>query len=210
MEIDTNINIVFRNTSYPLKITLERKSNTITTKIIIPDDYPKTPFVEMLGKDKKFGEIVFVIMKEYNDVYLSSFVLYINKLYYQKSVIPEERIAFRGIGKKILKFVLNLFRDEIINYTITLQAAGGECDPKTLESLTYDESINIIKRHPRFYDMIKEFVGVEEKRKFIIEQACDIVKNMKLVEYYKTMGLKVVDDSEGIFVKMSGNVRDLI
>ena len=211
MEIITDISI---NSRYLLKLFVKRNKNVIDVDVLIPEEYPRTPFVQNLDNNI-LGSIVLVIQKEYNTLYLSSFSLFINKLYYQQFLLPNERQAFKGVGKKLLKFVINMFKDQIEPIdTLTLEASGGECDPETLSRITLDEAYLIVNRFPRTLTyMLRDLndISSESKKEEIVKNyACGIVKNLKLVEYYKSMRLEIDDASDGMIIEMSGSLENIL
>ena len=220
---------------YKLSLDIKFGKHDMYVKLLIPDSYPYTPFRKMLEKNGlEFGEIYMSLTR--HRIFLHRFYLFANIQKYQKLLLPEERGSFRGIGKKILCLSLKLFSEhtrEIARETkVELEASGGECDNTILDKIkkmSLTEIIDDLKKYPNSFESVLHDLKLHNKSRnydeifinkdyeklneddieTLAENVCSIHKNILLVNYYKTFGLNVIDNSDGTAVVMEGLVGDV-
>ena len=164
-----------------------------------------------------------VAVFKYNTFSITGFYVF-PSLNYSTKALKEENDFFKGIGKKLLSYGLNEWvklNGSIINETtkISLEASGGKCDKCNELNSTLLLCMNHIPELElqlnaflsQFEDIVEDhFIErstVEEK----INVVCEFHNNMKLVNYYKKMGLRVSDEPAQLyFVSMEGNFNEVL
>lgn len=171
-------------------------------------------------------------------LYVYMFFIYANLLNYREILTPKEKVIFKGIGKKLLlfgiRYIMQHSLGEITNNTVVaLTASGGECDRETLSyisKLPIGDVLGIIRKYEITYnDMItdlrsitkKSVIGVikrleryseslsQEELDLILYTACNLIKNMNLIKYYKSIGFVSKDEGDGLSMSMTSTVGNI-
>jgi len=252
--------IVLDSHEYPLFAKTVITAGICRVSIPIPEVYPETPLTDALIRKEK-REFGYVEIKYTDDdmLYVRLFHIYMNLIEYRKLVSPQEHVAMKGIGKKILcmgiRALIKEFDIDTASTPVILHAAGGDCDIEMAQEyipMSKYELLDLLKPYPKsiameikrsidigneyrrseeYYeenkaytthslfetiysvagpdvffkmatDILKNYPATIEHRKLVMD-ICAIEQNKKLVEYYKrAYGLSVVDNSDGLNVKM--------
>ncbi len=155
--------------------------------------------------------------KDADKVRLNEFYVYPSNSVYTTS---EEKRLVKGLGKKMICHAIRILivkRSITPDAILTLEASGGEAEEKVtkdiMEKYTETELDKILSEFP---DTIRdlEYDSKLEGRKITFNDKatlyCAYLQNQKLVDYYKTYGLQVEDDTDMSYTKMSGKVSDII
>lgn len=219
---------------FPLSFEFEIRNGSFKGFIPIPENYPKTPITE---RYKKFGLIDITIS---DDLFIEYLGLIVNEGDKRLLATDEEKLAFKGVGKQILCLSLQLILFKYDNLSkdtnVLLEAYGERCSKQYMPDVYKTKALHdLIKEavsvNPHgAYIIAKQMkikiapVGEEKKllllyKKFPLRfdenlirlQACSIIENDKLIEYYKSLGFRLEAYYEGIVMaSMSGRVRDIL
>eukprot|EP00899_Mesostigma_viride_P005699 jgi/Mesvir1/1512/Mv14495-RA.1 len=153
---------------------------------------------------------VYLKKKGPNSLHLSWFKVR-SKEYYRVSS-REEKDTFRGIGKQLLCLAIGVMARRLKNpatATLTLLAGGGACRTRQANrSLSEDECRRFLRRFPHTFDAMKK--KKDTSLKSMRKMVCDIEQNLILVQYYEQYGLRVSDSTNGMSIKMEGDLRSVV
>ena len=167
--------IVVDSQTYPLFAKTVITAGLCRVSILIPENYPETPLTDALRR-KENGEFGYVQIKYTDDdmLYVKLFYIYMNLIEYRKLASPEEHVAMKGIGKKILCMgihaLIKEFDIDTASTPVILDAAGGDCDIEMAQEyipMSKYELLDLLKPYPNSIAMeIKRSidVGIEYRR----------------------------------------------
>lgn len=219
-----------------IKYTFNKRSHLITARIPFPKKYPKTDLWKVLRK-KNTLELAYIHMvtdlgprpkRPYKSgmkrhVRLSSFYV---RTYREPTASPDELAATRGLGREMLCKVLAThvsLMDDIAkevhktknSFTtpsrIWLEASGGECflqsDKDHVAKLSREAIEKFMKKlgYPTEHDEPIKELSMETLQKYM----CNSMDNLRLVEYYKTLGFKPVKVNP-FDVSMEARIADVL
>lgn len=132
---------------------------------------------------------------------------YIKTALFPKLASSAETRVFRGLGREMMLFALTAAAQHLVSprllptTEVRLEASGGEC--KDVPNISAAEAWRYLKQFPYTYQELKEEedeLTLEDLR----EAVCSIRENQRLVKYYnQTLGLRVIDASDGMGVYMA-------
>ena len=122
-------------------------------------------------------------------------------------------ITIRGFGKYMLCHALQimskLYEEKYgSDGQILLEASGGKCDDiAPFEPLSVDDMLRTLALSHSESDM-EDIMRMDQRR--LQQFLCDIEANIKLVNYYESLGFRVVGEENTLAVTMSGKISDVI
>jgi hypothetical protein len=212
-----------------LEYTIDKiNPKEIEVKVMCPAGYPKTP----LYPDGEGVLADFRASIKKGTVQLHAFYVYPNPSV-KKIALRQETNFVKGLGKKMLAFGMKEWlkaglSSEVDETTeIELDASGGDCsDVEELKRIfmallaEYEDLEELEERLDEFLSVFGAEVSIQKKTgapprlEQKVRYLCTLKNQMKLVEYYKTFGLTVVDDEENELslynVPMVGNFYDFL
>jgi hypothetical protein len=207
------------------KINVTKDDDSYTFHIPFPKGYPNTPFKRAAGEVgnmiigikrdvKSFGKGLtstpLYDILDHRPVVLHLFAFYMNnnKREFAHVITSTEASIFKGLGRKMLCYGLNLIIEEErldpADCSLTLEAGGGRCITDTPEyALGTEEFLAYFKRNWRtMWDEIMAGESVAAQKSELSKLYCDVQENLKLVKYYETLGLKAIMEGNGLSVFM--------
>ena len=158
-------------------------------------------------------------------IYLAQFFIKPLMKKYKSLALPNEMTPLKGLGRIMLCTGLSIFSEYIkpvkLNTMIFLEASGGECFEENIhkyENMSTEELIARLSRNKRTSELLKDAINgtgkikkhTKKDRQKLENALCAIDANYKLVEYYHTYGLSIIDETNGISIKMKGKVSDML
>lgn len=200
----------------------------IEVKVMCPEGYPNTPLYP--NGEGMLAEFRASMKK--GVVQLHAFYVYPSPII-NKIALRQETSFVKGLGKEMLAFGMKEWlktglSSEIDDTTrIELDASGGQCsDVEDLKKMyvtlmaefkdpaTMERHIDVFLAGFTDEMPIKSKKGAPPRLQQRVECLCTLKNQMKLVEYYKTFGLTVLDDEENepsIYnVPMVGNFYEFL
>lgn len=215
-------NIKLGDKSHPLTAKYSVKNNRIDIKIFVSKNYTETPLIKAIKSISWPGDELGKLLmskKSNNSLYLHA--LYNFSQRYMNLMTGAEKIAFRGLGRKMLCFALCLAsKNDMVsdlNMPVFLEASGGDCDINNIQqifdkSMSEERAIYILKNHyPDHYDgWISDLEqGFQSSASSYV---CVIRENMKLVKYYEKLGFEQTNKipSDYLAVEMHSTLAKLL
>ena len=182
--------------------------------ILIPEGYEETE----LSEKGKFALLELIYFPLENELHLDNFFVY-SQLYF-KDAKSYEKKAFKGIGKLMLSYAINLLLDEhlktkssLLDMNITLKAEGGSISKNyPLEYIIpyskkyintyihnkYSNNVNVL-------DMLNTLPIKDLRYKM-----CEFEENKKLVNYYNCLGFDKIEDVNGTSILMKAKLLKVL
>jgi hypothetical protein len=187
---------------------------TIEMIIPIPQNYDETE----LSEKGKFAILELIYFPLENELHLDNFFVY-SQLYF-KDARSYEKKAFKGIGKLMLNYAINLLLDEhlkkkssILDMNITLKAEGGSISKNYPLEYIIPYSKKYINTYIR--DKYSNNVNVLDMLntlpiKDLRYKMCEFEENKKLVNYYNYLGFDKIEDVNGISILMKAKLLKVL
>lgn len=212
---------IFLDKEYPLFFEILQTEHKIVIRIPFPDGYPDTA----LSNELVMGLALLELVNRDDGIYLANFFLKPLMKRYRPFVLPNELAPLKGLGKIMLCLGLNIFSSAIKpirdSTMIFLEAAGGECfdeNIKNYEDIPIEELIKRLRRNERTAEILKKSIEgtgkikkhTKKDREKLENALCEIDANYRLVDYYRSYGLSIIDETIGTSIKMAGKVSDML
>jgi len=194
------------------EIIITSTGNQLEAHVPFPVDYPNTTF-RLKRNNRPLAYLRCNFFTSKDKVELHSFYVYSkDNTYRNVDNIETDIKVTRGLGKQLLCTALRYLVDSSkvsINAIVELEAIGGDGDCIESESITEYEVDLFLQDYPN--DKKDKMNAVVERPLTLLEKRtlfCEIISNMKLVEYYKKLHIEpVIDDTyRGTMVKMTGHI----
>ncbi len=142
-----------------------------------------------------------------NDVWLGIYV-YANNPLVRNIILRSERDCCKGLGKELVCLGLRTLIDNRIiknskETKFKLEAGGGECNDNKEIKMTEEDIYNFLQKFP-------ENAKNKKTKKERKNEVCAIIANLKLVEYYKTWGLRITNKEDGRAILMEGKMTNVL
>ena len=214
--------ILYKNKEYPLFFEILKTDSKIIIRIPFPDGYPDTALSNELVMGLGILELV---DRGDDEIYLANFFLKPLMKHYRPFALPNELAPLKGLGKIMLCGGLDIFSKEIKTIKpstmIFLDASGGECfdeNIKKYEEISTEELIRGLRRNERTAEILKKSIDgtgkikkhTKKDRQTLENALCEIDANYRLVDYYRSYGLSIIDEKLGTSIKMAGKVSDML
>jgi hypothetical protein len=187
---------------------------TIEMIIPIPHGYQETE----LSEKRKFALLELIYFPLEKEFHLDNFFVY--SQLYLKEARSYEKKAFKGIGKIMLKNAIDVLFKEFVksprllfDMKITLKAEGGSISQNFSTEYIIPYSKEYIMKYIRtnYPDNTVLYNTLDKESLDILRyRICEIEENKKLVQYYKTLGFKIVEDICGTSILMKGKLLDVL
>jgi len=174
-------------------------------------------FIDNKG-DELLARAALTYNKTRNDIWLGINV-FSNYPFFRKDATKKEQQCCKGLGKELVCLGLNFLvekefikKKDLSKAKFKLKAGGGEClNNKPLPKMSDTKIDDFLKKYPDNYaKVIGTFKTSAKQTKEKRREVCAILENYKLVKYYKTWGLKIVNENDGRAILMEGNLKKVM
>lgn len=222
--VNNAIDIVLRGQVHRMPIVLSHHhQSSLTVVADFPPTYPRTAFRDAMTRDD-VTEGHAALADMYVDPRRANTAVHLSRLYiaaanpaYAAVMTPEERLAFKGIGRKLLYIALSAAqRAYPLCHIITLEASGGHCTAQ--QAMARYGAVPrrlLLLRLRAFYaepSMMTYFES--ESTDELRMSVCQASANARLVTYYKTLGFKTdyasIKAGDGDATAMIAQIRDVL